>query len=200
MKKFVSLFAGMAMLLLILNIPVFGSDTDRVMMIVRCPEQNFSTACQPQFTYDYTPDGGIWIQLDDASGGGGVSIFKTDAPGADFAAETYFENAFLDLLSRSYGDNLIDIGEYTIYPFAGKELPGRMALYESNGETYMRFCLYDLEEDYFVRYEAFSVFDETYAQNAVDVMSDAIRYFQPDPEYYSSSKPVPQKKGFFGGA
>lgn len=195
MKKYISLFMGFLMMSLMLAVPVFGSEEDRVMMIVSCPEQNFSTACLPQFTYDYTPDGGVWIQLDEESGGGSVSIFKTDAPGADFAAETYFENAFIDLLVQSYGSSLIDPGEYTVYPFAGKELPGRMALYDQDGETHMRFCLFDLEDDYFLRYEAFSVFDETYAQNAVDVMSDAIRYFQPDAMYYYDEDVKDQNAG-----
>ena len=188
MKRFISILMGMLMPVLVLahvlSVPVFASEDETVMMIIKCPEQGFSTLCIPGCSYDYTPDGGVSIQLDDAAGGGRVSIFKTDAPGADFAAETYFENAFIDLVVRSYGDNLLDLGEYTIYPFAGKELPGRMVMFNKDGQTWMRFCLYDLEDDYFVRYETISVLDEEKAQNAVDVMSDAIRYLQPDDMYY----------------
>ena len=185
MKKIVSLIMTMLMLLLVMGVPALASEQDRVMMIVSCPEQDFSTVCPPECTYEFTPDGGLAIQLGDAAGGGTVTIFKTDAPGADFAAEAYFENAFINLMVQSYGSSLTDLGEYTIYPFAGKELPGRMVLYDKDGETQMRFCLFDLQDDYFVRYETFSVFDEEDAQNAVDVMSDAIRYFQPDALYYN---------------
>ncbi|MBQ9030274.1 MAG: hypothetical protein IJ106_02310 [Parasporobacterium sp.] len=184
MKKLVSLI--MVILMFIPVFTVYGGEEDRVMMIVTCPEQNFATVCRPEYSYEYTPDGGLQISLGDSDDAGMITIFKTDAPGGDFDAEAYFNNAYYNLLVSSYGDNLIDPGEYNLYPFGNLEMPGRMALYLRNGVPYMRFCLYDLEEDYFVRYETFCAFDDTTMQNTIDDLSDAVRYFQPDAQYYSS--------------
>ena len=186
MKKTIALIIAVLMILPVL--PVYGGEDDVVMMIVSCPEQNFATVCRPDYSYDYTPDGGLTIYFGDSEDAGRsvgkITIFKTDAPGSNFEAETYFNNAYLNLLESSYGDNLLDPGEYTVYSFAGREMPGRMALYLDNGRGRMRFCLYDLQEDYFVRYEAFSSFEETEMQSTIDDLSSAIRYFQPDAQYY----------------
>lgn len=157
------------------------------MKIVSCPEQNFSTVCRPEYSYDYMPDGGLQIQLGEGEDAGFVTIFKTDAPGGDFAAETYFNNAYLNLLKSSYGENLVDPGEYTLYPFGNREMPGRMVMYMKDGKPQMRFCLYDLEEEYFVRYEAFCAFEADIMQSVIDDLSDLVRYFQPDAAYYSES-------------
>lgn len=186
MKKIFPWMIAVLMLIPALTVHA-GEEKDVVAQIISCPEQNFSTVCRPECTYDFVPDGGLQIKLGDGEDAGYITIFKADAPGSDFAAETYFNNAWLNMVEASYGEDLLDPGEYTVYPFADQEMPGRMALYLKDGVPQMRYCLYDLEEDYFVRYEAFCVFDEAVLQSTIDDLSTAVRYFEPDAQHYSGS-------------
>ena len=151
------------------------------MRIVSCPEQGFSTLCRPEYDYDFTPDGGLTLNLSDTAF---VTIFKTDAPGADFDAEYYLNNVYARLLKGDYGDDLISIGDYTVYSLGGRQLPGRMALYREDGQGRMRFCAMDLREDCFVRYEAFSRQEDAEMEAALTALAVAVGNFQPDAGHY----------------
>ena len=127
MKKTVSLILVFMFIMPILS--VYGSEDERVMKIVSCTEQDFSTICRPECSYDYTPDGGLTIWLGENEDPRRITIFKADAPGDEFDAETYFNNAYPDLLRSSYGSDLVDPGEYMVYTFADRQMPGRLALF-----------------------------------------------------------------------
>ena len=187
MRKLLSVF----MIFLMIILPaaaVYGAQEEEsvTMRIVSCPEQNFSTLTKLDSSEEYTPDGGLMISFGASGDATRIRIFKTDAPGADFDAETYFNHAYLNQLESSYGTNLVDAGEYAVYPMGGREMPGRLAMYQQNGQGFMRFCVYDLQEDYFVCYEAFSILEAQVMQDALNDLADMVRYFQPDAGYYYS--------------
>ena len=152
------------------------------MRIVSCPEQGFATLCKPEYDYDYHPDGGLTLYLgeDDTPR---VTIFKADAPGADFDCQYYLTNVYGQLL-ESYGDEVTSPGEASVYSLGGKELPGRMATYVKDGESWFAFCAYDLEDDYFVRYEAFSRAHDIEIEVALTALAVAVGNFQPDADLY----------------
>jgi len=159
------------------------ADDQVAMRIVACPEQDFATLCRPEYDYDFTPDGGLTLELgsDDAF----VTIFKTDAPGADFDAEYFLNNVYANQLRSSYGDDLISVSQCSTISLGGREMPSVMAIYVRNGELRMRFCAYDLREDCFVQYEAFSPQEDEEMQKALTALAVAVGNFQPDADYYS---------------
>lgn len=153
------------------------------MRIVSCPEQGFSTLCKPEYDYDYTPDGGLALYLGEDDDAPCVTISKTDAPGVDFDYQYYLTNVYGQLL-ESYGDEVTSPGEVSVYSLGGKELPGRMATYAFDGQSYFAFCAYDLEDDYFVRYEAFSRAYDIEIEDALTALAVAVGNFRPDENYY----------------
>jgi len=154
------------------------------MRIVSCPEQNFATLCKPEYDYDYTPDGGLTLDLGEGDDAPRVTVFKADAPGADFDYQYYLANVYGQLL-ESYGDVVTSPGEVSIYSLGGKELPGRMATYVKRDESWFAFCAFDLEDDYFVRYEAFSRAYDVEIEAALTALAVAVGNFQPNAGYYS---------------
>lgn len=175
-------------LTLLIALAVCAASAEPVAMrIVSCPEQSFSTLCKPQYTYDFHPDGGLTICLGEADDQPCVTIFKTDAPGAEFDARYYLDNVYTGLLKGSYGDGLDSLSETAAYTLGGREMPARMALYHTDGGAYMRFCAFDLRDDCFVRYEAFSPQEDIAIEDALQALSDAVRYFQPDAGHYGDA-------------
>jgi len=157
---------------------------ERMARVISCPEQGFSTLCQVESEADFTPDGGVTIELGPEDGDPWVSVFKTDAPGADFDYQYYLANVYGQLL-ESYGDVVTSPGEVSIYSLGGKELPGRMATYVKRDESWFAFCAFDLEDDYFVRYEAFSRAYDVEIEAALTALAVAVGNFQPNAGYYS---------------
>ena len=182
MKKLICALLALAMLL---GCAALAEGEGTAMRIVTCPEQDFATLCRPEYTYDLHPDGGLTLMLDGTDDGARVSIFKTDAPGSGFDADYYFNNTYPSLLNYSYGDNLLNPGDYTVYTLSGREMPGMLSLYSRLGETWMRFCAFDLRDDCFVRYEAFCPGVDTDMERTLTAVAVAVGNFQPDAGYYS---------------
>ena len=171
------------LMLAAVSFPASASDDRVQMQIISCPEQNFATLVSPDYVYSYTPDGGLTIYLDENADEPCFTIFKTDAPGSMFNAEAYFENTYTPLIEGTYGNDLGDAGSFDEYEVAGKTMPGQMCFFQSGGLTGIRFCLFDLEDDYFVRYEVFG--NENTAQDAINAMAVAAGNLKPDAWYYS---------------
>lgn len=162
-----------------------GTLAEESRQAISCPEQGYSLLCDAGLAYDYTPDGGLTIYLDDMEDPDSINVFMTDAPGADFDAENYLGNVYVSRLRDLYGERLIDEGETVTYTLAGRDMPGRMYLYErENGWCYAVVCLFDLQDDYFVRYEIdcySSGGSIDYAMKKLDAIADS---FRPDPNFY----------------
>jgi len=158
---------------------------ERMARVISCPEQGFSTLCLVEYETDFTPDGGVTIELGPEDGDPWVSVFKTDAPGADFDAEYYLKNIYTATLA-SISDETPGDAAYGTYPLGGKEMPGILAMITVDGEARFRFCCYDLEDDYFVRYEASCPAEDAALEETLHAVGDAVRGFQPDPEFYAS--------------
>lgn len=159
------------------------------MQVVACPEQSFSTLCLPEYSHDFHPDGGLSITLGADEGAAVLTIFKTDAPGADFDADYYLNNVWPGLLAQSWGEG-VALGEPDTFNLGGRELPGRMATHTQDGETRVRLCCYDLRDDFFVRYEVFSPGDDIAIEDALSALALAVRWFEPDPEHYAGMSVV----------
>ena len=172
-----------ALLVLVLMTGCALAEESVAMRIVSCPEQGFATLCKPEYDYDYTFDGGLALYLGDDDDAPCVTIFKADAPGADFDCQYYLTNVYGQLL-ESYGDEVTSLGETSVYSLGGKELPGRMATYVKDGESWFAFCAYDLEDDYFVRYEAFSRAYDIEIEDALTALAVAVGNFKTDADYY----------------
>ena len=185
MKKGYSIIAAF-ILTAGLGFTAFAEEEKVEMQIISIPEQNFSTLVSPDYVYSFHPDGGLNIYLNEEDEETYVNVYKTDSPGSDFNTAAYFENVYAPMLADEYGTDLVNPGEYKEFPIAGEMLPGQMCTYRTAQGTGIRFCVYDLESDYFVRYEAFGT-DET-AGDAIGALGVAFGNFQPDAEYYGSSK------------
>lgn len=180
-KKIPFIFA--ALFALMLCFTAHAEDDMVAMQIISVPEQNFSTLVSPDYVYSFTPDGGLTIYLDPSADKPCVTVFKTDAPGSGFDAEYYFKNVYTPSIADEYGDNLINGGSYKEYPIAGRTMPGQMCTFISDGKTGLRFCVYDLYDTFFVRYEAFC--DEDHIDETLGTLGIAAGNFQPDAEYYN---------------
>ena len=185
MKKALTLLLALALLA---AFPALAEDTLVERQIISCPDQNFSTLCMPEYSYDFHPDSGLTIYLGRPDDGACVNIFKTDASGRDFDAETYFNNAYLSMLKSSYGSDLLNEGAYDMFPIDDRQLPGRMCLYLENGERHIRFCVFDLQDDYFVRYEAFFAQETGETRDTLTALATALHNFRPDADFYSASR------------
>jgi hypothetical protein len=176
-------FSMIVLLALALGIAALAEDAV-AMRIVTCPEQDFSTLCKPEYDYSFTPDGGVLIELGPNAADPTVQVFKTDAPGADFDAEYYLSNVYRRQVSDS-ADQVVNPGEYTIITLGGKELPAIMMLYLVEGESRYCLCAYDLQADYFVRYEARCPGTDIPIEEALTALAVAVGNFHPDADYYS---------------
>ena len=114
-----------------------------------------------------------------------INVFMADAPGAEFDANNYLGSVYPSRLRDIYGERLIDEGVTTTYTLAGRDMPGRMYLYEDENDwCYALVCLFDLQDDYFVRYEidCYSSGESIdYAMKKLDAIADS---FRPDPDFY----------------
>lgn len=155
------------------------------MRIVTCEEQGFSTLCKPEYDYDFTPDGGLSIELGTEIGDPWVDIFKTDEPGAAFNAEAYLTNIYTQQIAGS-ADEVVNAGEVTTITLGGKELPALMTVYVVGGESRYAICAYDLQEDYFVRYEARCAAVDATMEETLTALAVAVGNFHPDANYYSN--------------
>ena len=161
------------------------AEEERVAMrIVTCEEQGFATLCKPEYDYDFTPDGGVSIELGTEIGDPWVSIFKTDAPGADFDAEYYLANIYSQEIAGS-ADQVVNPGEVTSLTLGGKALTALMTFYVTDGESRYSICAYDLQPDYFVRYEARCAGEDIAIETVLTALAVAVGNFQPDANYYS---------------
>ena len=185
MRKTLALFIA-----LLFALSAIGASAEEPvqMRIVKCPEQGFSTLCRPEYDYYFHPDGGLTIWLGEPEVSSSVTMFKTDAPGSDFDSEYYFRNVYSANLASSYGDDLIDPGEYTVYSLGGRQMPGQMSMYMVDGEVRLRFCAYDLRDDCFVRYDGVSGGADSDIEQMLTAVAVAVGNFQPDPDYYSSAQ------------
>lgn len=154
------------------------------MRIVACPEQDFATLCKPEYDYSFTPDGGLVIALGPEEDAPCVQVFKTDAPGADFDAEYYLTNIYRQQIKGS-ADEIVNAGEYTAISLGGKELPAIMMLYVADGESRFSLCAYDLQADYFVRYEARCRGVDSVIEDTLTALAVAVGNFQPDALHYN---------------
>lgn len=173
-----------ALMALALLVGAAAAEERVAMRIVSCPEQGFSTLCNPEYDYYFVPDGGLTIELGASDGDPFVTIFKTDAPGADFDAQYYLDHVYVDAL-RDSCDALVQLNDTAVYTLGGRQLTARMAIYTNDGELRMRFCAYDLLEDCFVQYEAFSAGTDEEMERALKALAVAAGNFQPDADYYS---------------
>ena len=192
MRKTLALFIA-----LLFALSAIGASAEEPvqMRVVKCPEQGFSTLCKPEYTYDFHPDGGLTLYLDEPDADPSVNIFKTDGPGADFDAEYYLNNVYPSLVA-SYGDQVLSAGEYNVYTLSGRQMPGRMSMYVNDGEGRFCFCCFDLRDEYFVRYEVFCPQVDTAIERALTAMAVAVGNFQPDAEYYAKGgDPEPEPAG-----
>ena len=185
MKKMMAVLLTLALLF---ACAALAEEEKIAMRIVSCPEQGFSTLCRPEYDYDFHPDGGLTIWLGEPEVSSSVTMFKTDAPGSDFDSEYYFRNVYSANLESSYGDDLIDPGEYTVYSLGGRQMPGQMSMYMVDGEVRLRFCAYDLRDDCFVRYDGVSGGADSDIEQMLTAVAVAVGNFQPDPDYYSSAQ------------
>lgn len=182
MKKAWALLLALA--LLIACGAALAEEEKVAMRIVTCEEQGFSTLCKPEYDYDFTPDGGVTIALGAEIGDPWVSVFKTDAPGADFDAEYYLANIYSQQIAGS-ADQVVNAGEVTEITLGGKTLTALMTLYVTGGESRYSICAYDRQPDYFVRYEARCAGEDIAIEDALKALAVAAGNFQPDANYYS---------------
>lgn len=182
MKHGLSLLIALALLL---GCAALAEGAQGNRQAISCPEQGFSLLCDAGLTYDFTPDGGLTINLDDTEDPDTINVFMADGPGAQFDADNYLGSVYPARLRDLYGERLIDEGVTTTYTLAGRDMPGRMYLYErENGWCYALVCLLDLQADYFVRYEIecySSGGSIDYAMKKLDAIVDS---FRPDPDFY----------------
>jgi len=163
-----------------------AEEEQAAMRVVACSEQGFSTLCRPEYDYDFHPDGGLTITLREGDDAPWVSIFKTDAPGADFDVEYYLTHTYGDLVESSYADEMID-AKCTTLSLGGKELPVRMFTYIVDGEGEFCLCAIELQDDYFVRYEMVCHRYDIEIEAALTALGEAVGNFRPDPDHYSKA-------------
>ncbi|MBQ3424233.1 MAG: hypothetical protein IJH38_03445, partial [Clostridia bacterium] len=133
---------------------VIAGEADAEMAPVSVPEQGFSTRLPAGCSWDYTPDGGLTIRVGAGENAPWVRLFRTEAPGSEFDARSYFDNVFTPQMRSDLGGALLKVGSYASNNIAGIEMPGVQYTYLNNGRLRKCLCMYDLREDGFVRYEA----------------------------------------------
>ena len=180
MKK----IATLALVLALIACAFASAEEKVAMRIVTCEEQNFATLCKPEYDYYYTDDGGVTLELGPDIDDPWVSIFKTDAPGADFDAGYYLPNIYRQNVIDG-ADQVVNAGEVTSITLGGKTLQALMMVYVTDGETRYGICAFDLQEDYFVRYEARCAGEDTVIEQTLTALAVAAGNFQPDAGYYS---------------
>ena len=182
MKK--TLICLLVLALLLAGGTAVAEEEKVAMRIVACEEQGFSTLCRPEYDYYFTGDGGVTIELGSEPGDPWVSVFKTDAPGADFDAEYYLANVYSRQIAES-AERVVNAGEVTEVTLGGKTLTALMTLYVAGGGSRYSICAYDRQPDYFVRYEARCAGEDIAIEDALTAMAVAAGNFQPDANYYS---------------
>lgn len=104
-----------------------ASQDERV-QLVKCPEQDFATACREGLEWAFMDDGtGMNIWTDTRGSIPYLLIWRNRGGGSD--VEAYFRDVFTPQMQADYGDRLIEIGQFQTYTIQGIALQGQQYTY-----------------------------------------------------------------------
>lgn len=91
------------------NLSEYISDPDDEYQVVNCPEQRFSTLCDPGCLVDWVDGDGLYIALEESKTIPYVLIYRFADAGV--TATQYLQNTVIPNMQNRYGDNLLEISE-----------------------------------------------------------------------------------------
>ena len=146
-------------LLLVLAVGQSGL-AEPALQTVDCPEEGYTTKCPAGWDWYYTPDGGMTFYKDLDSPAPGLTVsYTVDAP--EFDVDGYFENAFTPRMRQAHGEGL-NADEVDTYNISGIEMRGVLYAWPTeDGRFRVCLCLFELQGDNFVRYEADYYLDDS---------------------------------------
>ena len=130
MKKM--LCAILTLVLALGGLAMAAAEDDARVTLIKCEQQDFSTACMEGLEWAWDDDNGLTIWSEERGSIPYLLIYRNpNATGSDF--EGYFRDTFTPDMQADYGDRLIEVGEFQIYTVQGVEMPGQQYTYLVNG-------------------------------------------------------------------
>ena len=100
-----------------------AEDADTRLQLMKCPEQDFVTACREGLPWAWMDDGtGLNLWLDGKGSIPYLLIYRNRDSGGD--AEGYFRDVFTPEMQADYSDRLIEVGAFQTYTVQGVDMPG----------------------------------------------------------------------------
>ncbi len=148
-----------ALLTLVLGLTLCGGiacaeDGDTRLQLMKCPQQDFVTACREGLEWSWVDDGtglNLWLETRDSIPY--LLIYRNRDGGGD-DAEAYFREECTPYMQARYGDNLIEIGAFQTYTVQGVEMPGQEYTYLVGDVPVVMLQVFDLRFEGNVQYTA----------------------------------------------
>lgn len=160
--------------------------------VISCPEQEFSTLCDPAYSWVYSEQNGITIYTETEGSIPYVLVFRSE----DWIVEAaeYIREQYTPHMREKYGDDLVAVTEYETYTIGGRQMPAALYKYRLQGYIIDMLRAYDVQDGHTV------VFTAKYIQGEGDAtlaaLDTAAANYKPDADYYSGSAdnaPMPEK-------
>ena len=150
--------------------------------LIKCEQQDFSTACPEGLTWEWVDNQGVRIFTQEPGYNPYMLIYWNDT-GEKFDAKKYLDEVFTPELEEKYGERLLEVGPYTVYTVQGVEMPGIKYRYlTKNGNEGILFRLFDLRWGGNVCYTLRYYPDDP--DDTLNALAIAVHFFHPGANYY----------------
>ena len=183
--------AMLALALLLVGLAAAGEGGERL-QLMKCPEQDFVTACREGLEWSWMDDGtglNLWLE-----GKGSIPyllIWRNREGSAD--AEAFFRDVFTPGMRADYGDRLIDAGAFQTYTVQGVQLYGQQYTYLVGDIPVVLLRLMDTRFGGSVSYTAKYRQDDPEA--TLEALAIAVNFYRDSADGYDGPAPVPSDGG-----
>ena len=180
---------GLALLIaLLMTFTVCSAAAESVdpgMKIVRCPEQGFSTLCDPNYNWSYSDGEGVTIYTENDGYIPYAIVYQGEDLLIDAMTIDYIHENVTPYMQKKYGGDLVSYQEYDQYTVGGRNMPAAIYTYRVQGHLVDMLRAYDTQNGHTIAFTA------KYLQGQGDATLDALDwaayYFRPFDDYYTSS-------------
>lgn len=182
MRKTISLLLAMMMVFSLFAMSASAEDSDDRMQIISCPEQEFSTLCSPDYTWQFSEKNGITIYTEHENSIPYVLVFRSE----DWIVEAaeYLHEQYTPHMQKQYGEDLVSYKEYDSVTIGGRDMPAAVYTYRLQGYLIDMIRAMDTVNGHTVIYTA--KFIQGNGDATFDALETAVENYRPYEDYYTS--------------
>ena len=193
MKRIICAILMLAMTLC--AVTASAEDGDTRLQLMKCPEQDFVTACHEGLEWSWVDDGtglNLWLESRDSIP---YLLIYRNRDGGGNDAEGYFRDECTPDMQARYGDRLIEVGEFQTYTIQGVEMPGQQYTYLVGDVPVVMLRVFDLRFEGNVQYTA--KYLKSDPGPTLEALAIAVNFYRDSADGYDegTSNPAPSGSG-----